>query len=86
VGQKHARKARKILRGFRPNDPIFEDTSSLHDLKLKRELMKMMMEAHMQELHETLPPEQLENLAYRWLDDQGNEWESHPVRDTPRID
>jgi hypothetical protein len=50
----------------------------LHDLKLKRELMKMMLEAHMQELHETLPPEQLEGMTYRWLDDSGKEWEMTP--------
>jgi hypothetical protein len=76
MSQKHSRKARKILRGFKANDPIFQNSDSLHDLKLKRELMKMMMEAHMQELHEQLPPEQLEGMTYRWLDDSGKEWET----------
>ena len=78
MGQKHARRARKVIRGFQANDPIFANTDSLHDLKLKRELMKMMLEDHMKQLHEELPPEQLEGMTYRWLDDTGKEWEAQP--------
>ena len=76
MSQKHARKARRIIRAFEQSDPIFENTDSLHDLKLKRELMKMMLEDHMTQLQEVLPADQLENMTYRWIDDEGNEWET----------
>ena len=75
MGQKHSRKARKIIRGFQRNEPIRHNTDQLWDLKIQKELMKMMMSAHLQELHEHLPEDEAKKIVYRWMDESGNEGE-----------
>lgn len=44
MGQKHARKARRIIRGFQQQEPMFQGTDELHEKKLQRELEKMARE------------------------------------------
>ena len=78
MSQKHSRKARKIIRGFRNSEPMFHGTDSLHDKKLKTELAKMILQAHMQEVQQHLPKEEAEEMAYRFMDQDGNEWIERP--------
>lgn len=62
-------------RGWRERDDIHLGKDSLEDIKLRRELMKMMMEDHLRQTHQFLPKEMAEELTFRWLDDEGNEGE-----------
>lgn len=60
-------------RGWQGKDPIHNGRDSLEDKKLKKELMKMMMEDHLRETHKFLPEDMAEKLTFRWMDDEGNE-------------
>ena len=75
MSQKRSRKAHKIIRGFQQKEPMHQGTDELWDLKIQKELMKMMMSAHLQELHEHLPEDEAKKIVYRWMDESGNEGE-----------
>ena len=42
MSQKHSRKARKIIRGFQRHEAMYQGTDNLCDLKIQKELLKMM--------------------------------------------
>lgn len=69
MSQKHSRKARKILRGWQQGDAVYRNTESLWDLKIQKELMKMMAEAHLQEVKQHMPEDEVERMVIGWLDD-----------------
>ena len=72
MSQKHSRKARKIIRGFQQKEPMLQGRGHLDDLKLKKELMKMMLEAHLQEARSHMPKDEAEEMTIRWLDESPN--------------
>ena len=61
-------------RGFQDRDSMLYGKDTLEDLKLKQELMKMMMEDHLHKTYEPLSKEEAEELTFRWMDDEQNEW------------
>jgi hypothetical protein len=69
MSQKHSRKARKIIRGFQLKEPMRQGTDHLWDLKIQKELMKMMSEAHLQEVKQHMPKDEAERMVIGWLDD-----------------
>ena len=75
MNRKDRRKAQKLMRGWQKKDPVLQGTDELWDLKIQKELAKMMMAAHLQELHEHLPEDEAKNIVYRWMDESGNEGE-----------
>lgn len=48
---------------------MFQGRDHLDDLKLKKELIKMMSQAHLQEVKKHLPADEAENYVIRWLDE-----------------
>ena len=61
-------------RGFQEKDSVLHGKESLEDMKLKRELQKMMLEDHFAKLKAELPKEEAEEMVIRWMDDTGKEW------------
>ena len=61
-------------RGFQEKDSVLYGKESLEDMKLKRELMKMMLEDHMAQGRAHLSKEDAEEMTTRWMDDTGKEW------------
>ena len=64
-------------RGFQEKDSVLHGKESLEDMKLKRELMKMMLEDHMAQGRAHLSKEDAEEMTIRWMDDTGKEWNEH---------
>lgn len=60
-------------RGFQEKDSVLYGKDSLEDMKLKRELMKMMLEDHMSQGRAHLSKEDAEEMTIRWMDDTGKE-------------
>lgn len=56
-------------RGFQRKEPLFQGRDDLEDLKLKKELIKMMSEAHLQEVKKYLPEDEAERQVIGWLDE-----------------
>ena len=54
---------------------MHQGTDELWDLKIQKELMKMMMEAHLQEVKKHMPEGEAEEMVFRWMDESGNEGE-----------
>jgi len=46
----------------------------LEDLKLNKELMKMIMEDHLKQVNQHLPKEEAEKKVYQWHSSDGEEW------------
>ena len=61
-------------RGFQEKDSILYGKENLEDMKLKRELMKMMLEDHMAQGRAHLSKEDAEEMTIRFMDDTGKEW------------
>lgn len=64
-------------RGFYENDAFLSGRDALEDKKLKTELMKMMMEEHLREVHKHLPKEDAEEMVFQWHTSDGEEWTTH---------
>ena len=62
-------------RGFYENDAFLSGRDALEDRKLKAELMKMMMQDHLRQVHAHLPKEELEELHFQWTSSEGEEGE-----------
>lgn len=60
---------RRILRSFASPEIRYQGKEDLEDLKLKKELMKMMSEAHLQEVKQHLPKDEAERVVISWLDE-----------------
>lgn len=60
---------RRILRSFAQPEATYYGKEALEDLKLKKELMKMMSEAHLQEVKQHLPKEEAERVVISWLEE-----------------
>ena len=69
MSQKHSRKARKIIRGFQRHEAMYHGNDNLWDLKIQKELLKMMSEAHLQEVKQHLPKEEAERVVISWLEE-----------------
>ena len=74
MSQKHARGARRIVRGFQANEPMHQGLEPLHEKKLQAELAKMILTDHLKQVREHLPEDAADKLAYRFMDSDGNEW------------
>ena len=61
-------------RGFQEKDSVLYGKESLEDLKLKRELQKMMMQDHFAQVRTELSKEDAEEMTIRFMDDTGKEW------------
>ena len=69
MSQKHSRKARKIIRGFQQKEPLRQNTDGLWDLKIQKELMKMMGEAHLRETMNHMPKDEAGKVVITWLEE-----------------
>ena len=74
--EERRRKQRKSRRELRDQYEI-TGKDKLEDLKLKKELMKMIMEDHLKQVREHLPKEDAEKMIYQWNSSDGEEWITH---------
>jgi len=66
--------SRPYARGFRADEPMHQGLDPLHDKKLKTELAKMILQDHLKQVREHLPEDAADELAYRFMDSDGNQW------------
>jgi len=66
--------SRPYARGFRADEPMHRDLEPLHEKKLQAELAKMILTDHLKQVREHLPEDAADKLAYRFMDNDGNEW------------
>ena len=78
MSQKHSRKARKIIRGFQRHEAMYQGTDNLWDLKIQKELLKMMSEAHLQEVKQHLPKDEAERMVLGWLEESPHKEDEAP--------
>ena len=69
MGKKRGWKSTRPARGFQQKEPLRQGRDHLDDLKLKKELMKMVLLDHLAEVQNHLPEDEAETMTIRFLEE-----------------